>query len=100
MGPAKASLESCARALAQELGPKENGGIRVNCISPGPLRTIAARGITDFDDMRREAARRSPLGRDVSMEEIASTANFLASSHASAVTGQTLYVDCGFSAVI
>lgn len=79
MGPAKASLEGCARALAAELGgvgcsspsgiaspataTVGPGGVRVNCLSPGPMRTMASRGIAGFDDMRQEAAGRSPLGR-------------------------------------
>lgn len=104
MGPAKASLESCARALAQELGPLSAnigpGGIRVNCLSPGPVRTMAARGISGFDEMRRDAAERSALGRDAGLEEIAGVATFLVSPLASAVTGQTVYADCGFSGVV
>lgn len=79
MGPAKASLEGCARALAIELGGEGcsspsgiaspttatigPGGVRVNCLSPGPMRTMASRGIAGFDEMRQEAAGRSPLGR-------------------------------------
>ncbi|CAM9709092.1 unnamed protein product [Ectocarpus sp. 13 AM-2016] len=104
MGPAKASLESCARALAAELGGDANsqgpGGVRVNCLSPGPVRTMAARGIAGFDEMRREAAGRAPLGRAAELDEIAAAATFLASPLSSAVTGQTLYADCGFSAVV
>lgn len=104
MGPAKASLESCARALAAELGGEANsqgpGGVRVNCLSPGPVRTMAARGIAGFDEMRREAAGRAPLGRAAELDEIAAAATFLASPLSSAVTGQTLYADCGFSAVV
>ena len=104
MGPAKSSLESCARALAQELGGNPAsvgpGGIRVNCLSPAPVRTMAARGITGFDEMRQDAARRAPLGRGPSEDEIAGVATFLASSLGSSVTGQTVYADCGFSAVV
>ncbi|CAB1113906.1 unnamed protein product [Ectocarpus sp. CCAP 1310/34] len=104
MGPAKASLESCARALAAELGGDSNsqgpGGVRVNCLSPGPVRTMAARGIVGFDEMRREAAGRAPLGRAADLDEIAAAATFLASPLSSAVTGQTLYADCGFSAIV
>lgn len=113
MGPAKASLESCARALAAELGGGGGGtslsrngevvgpgGVRVNCLSPGPVRTMAARGISGFDEMRREAAARAPLGRGAELEEIAGVATFLASPLSSAVTGQTVYADCGFSAVV
>lgn len=100
MGPAKASLESCARALGQELGSPTNGGIRVNCLSPGPLRTMAARGISGFDEMRREAAERSPLQRNAGVDEIAGAATFLVSPLASCVTGQIIYADGGFSSVI
>lgn len=110
MGPAKASLESCARALASELGgtfenpssPSQSGpgGVRVNCISPGPVRTMAARGISGFDEMRQGSVKRAPLGRSVELEEIAAVATFLASPLASSVTGQTLYADCGFSAMV
>lgn len=104
MGPAKASLESCARALAKELGGASTdispGGIRVNCLSPGPVRTMAARGIVGFDNMRRDAAAKAPLERDAGLDEIAGVATFLASPLASAVTGQTVYADCGFSAVV
>ncbi|CAM9306559.1 unnamed protein product [Discosporangium mesarthrocarpum] len=94
MGPAKASLESCARTLAHELGEHN---IRVNCLSPGPVRTLAARGISGFDAMHKSAMERSPLGRTAAMEEITAVATFLASPQASAVTGQTLFVDCGFN---
>ncbi|CAM9134859.1 unnamed protein product [Scytosiphon promiscuus] len=123
MGPAKASLESCARALALELGgPRREhggapdspvpgddgcgslgpGGVRVNCLSAGPVRTMAARGITGFDEMRREAAGRAPLGEGLAgVDEIAGVATFLASPLLSAaVTGQTLYADRGFSSVV
>eukprot|EP00752_Nemacystus_decipiens_P012191 g10808.t1 len=116
MGPAKASLEGCARALAIELGgvgcsspsgiasPAAAtigpGGVRVNCLSPGPMRTMASRGIAGFDEMRQEAAGRSPLGRGAALEEVAGVATFLASPLSSAVTGQTVFADCGFSAVV
>ncbi|KAG5176908.1 Enoyl-reductase-domain-containing protein [Tribonema minus] len=97
MGPAKASLESCARALAYELGEKN---VRVNCLSPGPVRTLAAKGIKGFSEMQRMASERAPMQRTANMEEITSSATFLASNYASAITGQIIYVDCGFSAVI
>eukprot|EP00903_Cladosiphon_okamuranus_P012357 g11585.t2 len=116
MGPAKASLEGCARALAAELGGVGSsspsgiaspatatvgpGGVRVNCLSPGPMRTLASRGIAGFDEMRQEAAGRSPLGRGAALEEVAGVATFLASPLSSAVTGQTVFADCGFSAVV
>lgn len=114
MGPAKASLEGCARALAAELGGVGSpsgiaspataavgpGGVRVNCLSPGPMRTLASRGIAGFDEMQQEAAGRAPLGRGAALEEVAGVATFLASPLSSAVTGQTVFADCGFSAVI
>eukprot|EP00953_Heterococcus_sp_UTEX-ZZ885_P041320 21088-Heterococcus_DN1.PRE.1 len=97
MGPAKASLESCARALAYELGDQN---VRVNCLSPGPVRTLAARGIRGFNDMAKMASERAPMQRAADMSEITGAATFLASNYSSAITGQTLYVDCGFSSVI
>jgi enoyl-[acyl-carrier protein] reductase I len=97
MGPAKASLESCARALAYELGERN---VRVNCLSPGPVRTLAAKGIRGFAELQRAASERAPLQRNANMEEITGVATFLASGYASAITGQTIHVDCGFSAVL
>jgi enoyl-[acyl-carrier protein] reductase I len=97
MGPAKASLESCARALAYELGDQN---VRVNCLSPGPVRTLAAKGIKGFNDMAKMASERAPMQRAADMSEITGAATFLASNYSSAITGQTLYVDCGFSSVI
>ena len=96
MGPAKAALEATARALAAELGDK---AIRVNVVSPGPVRTLSGRSIPGFKDMAACAAARSPLGRVATAAEVADAATFLASDGARAVTGQTLYVDGGFSAV-
>lgn len=96
MGLAKASLEAAARGLAVELGPKN---IRVNVISAGPIDTLAARGIADFGDMRVGVAARAPLGRDVTIHEVGALAAFLAGQGSSAITGQTLYVDSGFSCV-
>lgn len=74
----------------------------MNCLSAGPVRTMAARGITGFDEMRRDAAGRAPLGEGLAgVEEIAGVATFLASPLlSSSVTGQTVYADCGFSAVV
>jgi len=93
MGVAKASLEASARYLAYDLGPK---AIRVNCISAGPLNTLAARGISGFASMLRQYEKRSPLRRNLLPEELAATGLFLASDGAAAITGQTLYVDCGY----
>jgi enoyl-[acyl-carrier protein] reductase I len=95
MGAAKASLEACARGLAAELGPR---GIRVNVLSVGPVPTLAARGIADFQALSEAAAARAPLQRGVTLEEVGRAAVFL--STASGVTGQTLYVDAGLSAVV
>jgi enoyl-[acyl-carrier protein] reductase I len=97
MGACKASLEASARQLAAELGPRK---IRVNVISPGPVDTLAARGIPGFTGMREDAAKRSPLGRGVTGAEVGALAGFLASDGAAGITGQTLYVDGGFSAVL
>jgi enoyl-[acyl-carrier protein] reductase I len=97
MGAAKASLESLSRSLAAELGPRK---IRVNVISAGPIDTLAARGISGFSDMRVEAAQRAPLKRGITLQDVGGTATFLASDASAGITGQMLYVDCGFSAVI
>ena len=93
MGVAKASLEASARYLAYDLGPKK---IRVNCISAGPVNTVAARGIAGFGDMFKHYEARSPLRRNVLAEELGATGTFLASDGAAAITGQVLYVDCGY----
>jgi enoyl-[acyl-carrier protein] reductase I len=93
MGVAKAALESSARYLAYDLGPKK---IRVNCISAGPVNTVAARGITGFSDMLKHYEARSPLQRNVLPDELGATGLFLASDGAAAITGQVLYVDCGY----
>ena len=94
MGVAKAALESCVRYLAYDLG-KNN--IRVNAISAGPIKTLAARGISGLGDMLREHADRAPLKRNVDVNEVATTAVFLASNAASGITGETIYVDCGYN---
>jgi enoyl-[acyl-carrier protein] reductase I len=93
MALAKASLESCVRYLASGLGPKN---IRVNAISAGPIKTLAARGIGALGDMLKMAADRAPLKRNVDQLEVGGVALFLASDLSSAVTGETLYVDCGY----
>ncbi len=94
MGVAKAALEASTRYLAYDLGPKK---IRVNCISAGPVNTLAARGINDFHTMLDHCENHSPLKRNVTPNEIGTTAVFLASDSSSGITGQVLYVDCGFS---
>ncbi|WP_019916322.1 enoyl-ACP reductase FabI [Methyloversatilis discipulorum] len=96
MGPVKAALESMVRYMAMELGP---AGIRVHAVSPGPILTRAASGIADFDELMDSAVRKSPLGRLVTLEEIAGLTTFLCSDAASGMTGQTLYVDAGYHAV-
>lgn len=93
MGVAKASLESSARYLAYDLGPKK---IRVNCISAGPMNTLAARGIAGFTDMLKHYEAHAPLKRNVLPEELGATGTFLASDGAAAITGQVLYVDSGY----
>ncbi len=93
MGVAKASLEACARYLAYDLGPKR---IRVNCISAGPVNTLAARGIAGFPEMLKQYEAKSPLKRNVLPDELGATGLFLATDGAAAITGQVLYVDCGY----
>jgi enoyl-[acyl-carrier protein] reductase I len=94
MALAKAALESAVRYLAYELGPKN---IRVNAISAGPIKTLAARGIGALGDMMKAHAERAPLHRNVDQLEVGGTALFLASELSSAVTGETIYVDCGYN---
>lgn len=93
MGVAKAALEACTRYLAYDLGPQR---IRVNCISAGPVNTVAARGIAGFVDMLRHYEERAPLRRNVTLEELGATGLFLAGDGAAAITGQVLYVDSGY----
>src|ERR1051325_1692252 len=93
MGVAKASLEASARYLAYDLGPKQ---IRVNCISAGPVNTLAARGISGFTEMLKHYEAHAPLKRNVVPDELGATGAFLASDGAAAITGQVLYVDCGY----
>jgi enoyl-[acyl-carrier protein] reductase I len=93
MGVAKASLEASTRYLAYDLGPQK---IRVNCISAGPVNTLAARGISGFSEMAKVYETRSPLKRNLVPEELGATGLFLASDGAAAITGQVIYVDCGY----
>ena len=94
MGVAKAALESGVRYLASELGTK---GIRVNGLSAGPLKTLAARGIKNFSTMHKLHAERAPLRRNTTVEEVADAALFLCSSMSRGITGEILYVDGGYS---
>lgn len=93
MGVAKASLEASTRYLAWDLG-KQN--IRVNCISAGPVQTLAARGIAGFGQMFKAYEGRAPLGRSCTLEEIGATGVFLASDGAASISGQVIYVDGGY----
>ena len=94
MAVAKAGLESTVRYLAHNLGPRN---IRVNAISAGPIKTLAARGVGDLSDMLKSHAERSPLHRNVDQSEVGGAALFLASNLSSATTGEVLYVDCGYN---
>ncbi len=94
MGPAKASLEANVRYMAAELGPEK---IRVNAISAGPIKTLAAAGIRGFRSMLGHAERGSALRRNVSIEEVGNAAAFLSSDLASGITGEIIHVDAGFS---
>ena len=94
MGVAKAALECSVRYLAYDLGKRK---IRVNAISAGPIKTLAARGIADFSDMLKAHAERAPLQRNVDVNEVGATGVFLASDASGAITGETLYVDCGYN---
>ncbi len=93
MGVAKAALEASTRYLAYDLGPKK---IRVNCISAGPVNTLAARGISGFSEMLKHYEANAPLKRNVLPDELGATGAFLASDGAAAITGQVIYVDCGY----
>lgn len=94
MGPAKASLEANVRFLAQDLGPEN---IRVNAISAGPIKTLAAAGIGGFRKILSHVEKLAPLKRNVTQQEVGNAAAFLCSDLASGITGETLYVDCGYS---
>jgi enoyl-[acyl-carrier protein] reductase I len=93
MGVAKAALESAVRYLAADLGPK---GIRVNAISAGPIQTLSARGIHGFTDILGHYAERSPLRRNTDPDEVGDAAVFLLSHMGRGITGETIYVDCGY----
>ena len=94
MGVAKAALEATVRYLASDLGSKN---IRVNAISAGPIKTLAARGISQLGEMLKNHADRAPLKRNVDPAEVGATANFLLSDAGSGITGEVLFVDCGYN---
>ena len=94
MGVAKAALEASTRYLAKDLGPRN---IRVNAISAGPIQTLSARGVSDFSTMLKHHAERAPLQRNVDAHEVGNTAVFLCSSMGSGITGEVIYVDCGYN---
>ncbi len=93
MGVAKAALEATTRYLADSMGPD---GIRVNAVSAGPIRTLAASGINNFRSMLAEAEKKTPLRRNVTIEEVGNATAFLCSDLASGITGDVLYVDSGY----
>jgi enoyl-[acyl-carrier protein] reductase I len=94
MGVAKAALECTVRYLADDLGPKK---IRVNAISAGPIKTLAARGVANLGEMLKFHAERAPLKRNVDVNEVGSTGVFLASDASSGITGEVIHVDCGYN---
>ena len=94
MGVAKAALECTVRYLANDLGPRK---IRVNAISAGPIKTLAARGISGLGEMMKSHEARSPLKRNVDVNEVGATGVFLASDASSGITGEVIYVDCGYN---
>jgi len=94
MGLAKASLESNVRYMASSLGTKN---IRVNAISAGPIKTLAASGITGFNEILKHVEEKAPLKRNITQEEVANAALFLLGEHSSGITGQTIYVDGGYN---
>lgn len=94
MGVAKSALESSTRYLANDLGPH---GIRVNAISAGPLNTLSARGVKDLGGFLRHVEERSPMRRNIEAREVGDTALFLVSRLSSGITGETIYVDCGYN---
>ena len=94
MGVAKAALEASTRYLANDLGPR---GIRVNCISAGPIKTLAASGISGFRELLNKVEEYAPMRANVTPEDVGGTATYLASDLATGVTGQVIYVDSGLS---
>ena len=93
MGPAKASLESIVRFLAADLGPE---GIRVNAVSAGPIKTLAAAGVGGMRGLLKYVSSINPIGRNITIEDVGNTAAFLSSDLAAGITGETIYVDGGY----
>lgn len=96
MGVAKAALEASVRYLAYELGEK---GIRVNAVSAGPIKTLAASGIAGFKDMLHAFSEKAPLRRNTSLDDVAKASLFLLGDDSSGITGEVMYVDCGFNII-
>lgn len=96
MGVAKAALECSVRYLAQEMGGQQ---IRVNALSAGPVKTLAGKGISGFDLLYKINARRAPMKRNISLEEVGNSGLYLCSPLSTAVTGETHHVDCGYHAI-
>jgi enoyl-[acyl-carrier protein] reductase I len=96
MGVTKAALEASTRYLANDLGPKN---IRVNALSAGPIKTLSAKGVSDFNSMLTHAREKAPLQRNVTAEDIGAAGLFLLSDMASGITGETMHVDCGYSII-
>ena len=94
MGVAKAALETSVRYLASDLGPR---GVRINSISAGPVKTLAAMGISGFKSILKQVEEKAPLRRNITTDDVAGTALYLASDLASGVTGENIHVDSGFS---
>jgi enoyl-[acyl-carrier protein] reductase I len=94
MGVAKAALEATVRYLANSVGPQK---IRVNAISAGPIKTLAARGVSGLGEMLKSHEERAPLKRNVDVNEVGDTGLYLASDLSTAITGETIYVDCGYN---
>jgi enoyl-[acyl-carrier protein] reductase I len=97
MGLAKASLEASVRYLATSLGPK---GVRVNAISAGPIKTLAASGIAGFGKILKYVEENSPLRRNVTIDDVGNVAAFLLSDLAAGITGEITHVDAGFSTIV
>lgn len=94
MGVAKAALEASVRYLAENMGKE---GIRVNAVSAGPIKTLSAKGIKDFNSILKVVEEKSPLHRNVTCEEVGNVATFLLSNMSSSITGQVIYADCGYN---
>lgn len=96
MGVTKAALEASVRYLAADLGPKN---IRVNALSAGPIKTLSAKGVGDFNTMLAHSREKAPLQRNITPDDIARAGLFLASEQSSGITGETLHVDCGYNII-